>query len=249
LAEVAALIDSWQVDLILTTGDNNYPIGSPNTIDENIGQYFHAFIHPYQGEYGTGAQENRFFPSLGNHDWIWLNAHPYLEYFELPGNERYYSFSKDFIDFFALSSDWDEPDGIIPNSTQGEWLQAELAASTALWQVVYFHHAPFSSGYHGPTIHMQWPFREWGADVVLSGHDHHYERLIVEDLLYFVQGLSGGAIYDIYSINPGSQMRYNEMYGALLVEATPDQLWFGFYNIEGELVDEYNLTRSADTTN
>ena len=239
LAAVAALIDTWQVDLILTTGDNNYPLGSPQTIDDNIGQYFQAYIFPYRGNYGPGAEMNRFFPSMGNHDWIWQDGQPYLEYFELPGNERYYSFSRDFIDFFALSSDWDEPDGILPDSIQAEWLQAELAASDADWQVVYFHHAPYSSGYHGSTKHMQWPFQAWGADVVFSGHDHHYERLEVDGIPYIVQGISGGAIYAIYNVLPTSQVRYNETYGALLVEATPQQLWFGFYNIQGELVDEF----------
>ena len=243
LAAVAALIDSWEVNLILTTGDNNYPLGAPFTIDENIGQYFHAYIFPYLGVYGEGAAQNRFFPSMGNHDWIWLDGQPYLDYFELPGNERYYAFSWDFIDFFILSSDWEEPDGITPDSTQGQWLQSELSASTAAWQVVVFHHAPYSSGYHGPTKHMQWPFADWGADVVLSGHDHHYERLEVDDLLYIVQGLSGGTIYGLYDTYPGSQVRYNSTYGALLVEATPDQLSFRFYNIDGELIDEYTLTR------
>lgn len=243
LAAVADLINSWQVDLILTTGDNNYTLGSPATIDENIGQYFHSYIYPYQGTYGEGAEQNRFFPSLGNHDWLWLDAKPYLEYFELPGNERYYAFSWDFIDFFALSSDWEEPDGITPQSPQGNWLQSALSDSTGAWQIVYFHHAPYSSGYHGPTEHMQWPFQDWGADAVFSGHDHHYERLLVNDLLYFVQGLSGGAIYDIYEIDPRSQVRYNQKYGAMLVDATLARLWFGFFNIDGELIDEYTLTK------
>ena len=242
LAAVASLIDSWDVDLIITTGDNNYPVGSPYTIDENIGQYFHNYIAPYQGSYGEGATENRFFPSLGNHDWIWLDARPYLGYFELPGNERYYTFSKGFIDFFVLSSDWDEPDGITADSIQGKWLKEQLAQSTASWQIVYFHHAPYSSGYHGPTLHMQWPFQAWGADVVLSGHDHHYERLEIDGIPYFVQGLSGAQKYGIYDILPESQVRYNETYGALLVDATPQQLRFRFYNIEGELVDDYSIT-------
>ncbi len=108
---------------------------------------------------------------------------------------------------------------------------------------MYFHHAPYSSGYHGPTEHMQWPFQDWGADAVFSGHDHHYERLLVNDLLYFVQGLSGGAIYDIYEIDPRSQVRYNQKYGAMLVDATLARLWFGFFNIDGELIDEYTLTK------
>ena len=68
-ADVAALIDRWSVDLIITTGDNNYPKGKAETIDRNIGQYFAAYIHPYKGGYGPGGVENRFFPVLGNHDW------------------------------------------------------------------------------------------------------------------------------------------------------------------------------------
>ncbi|MFN2145737.1 MAG: metallophosphoesterase family protein [Anaerolineales bacterium] len=243
VAAVADLIDSWEVDFIITTGDNNYPVGSPKTIDENIGQYFHAYISPYIGEYGEGAETNRFFPTLGNHDWMWIDAQPYLDYFELPGNERYYSFSWEFIDFFALDSEWSEPDGIGKDSLQAEWLKDSLAGSTAVWKVVYFHLAPYTSGYNGPTTHMRWPFKEWGADVVLSGHDHHYERLVVDGLTYFVVGISGGPIYPIPALQPGSQFRYREMHGAMLVEANPDKLWFGFYNIEGELVDEWVLTR------
>ncbi len=243
LAAVADLIDSWDVDFIITTGDNNYPVGSPKTIDENIGQYFHAYISPYKGDYGEGAENNRFFPALGNHDWMWLDAQPYLDYFELPGDERYYSFSWDFVDFFAVDSEWAEPDGIGQDSLQAEWLKGTLAESTAAWKVVYFHLAPYTSGYNGPTTHMRWPFKEWGADVVLSGHDHHYERLVVDDLTYFVVGISGGPIYPIPALQPGSHFRYREMHGAMLVEASPDEIWFGFYNIEGELVDEWIIVR------
>jgi hypothetical protein len=243
LAAVAALIDSWRVDFIITTGDNNYPIGSPKTIDENIGQYFHSYISPYTGDYGPGAETNRFFPTLGNHDWMWNNAQPYLDYFDLPGNERYYEFEWAFLHFFAVSSDWAEPDGIGKNSTQAEWLQTALAASNASWQIVYFHHAPYSSGYHGSTPHMQWPFSEWGADVVLTGHDHHYERLQVDGLPYFVVGNCGGVIYDIPTIFPGSQFRYREAYGALMVTANPKVLRFEFFNVEGILVDWYEVEK------
>jgi hypothetical protein len=241
---VAALVDSWAVDFIITTGDNNPPIGSPQTIDANIGQYFHNYIHPYSGEYGRGAETNRFFPALGNHDWIWLEAQPYLDYFELPGNERYYNFSWEFIDFFALNSDWAEPDGIVADSVQGQWLQATLPEAGGSWQVVYFHHPPYSSGdYHGPTAHMQWPFREWGADVVFSGHDHIYERLVVDDLTYFIVGLGGGSRYLLGETYPGSQFRYRDMFGALLVEATPEKMVFRFYTVQGNLVDESVIER------
>lgn len=243
LAAVAALIDSWNVDLIITTGDNNYPDGAAITLDENIGQYFQAYIHPYAGGYGPGAETNRFFPSLGNHDWLTNQARPYLDYFTLPGNERYYDFTWEFVHFFALDSDWPEPDGIGRTSPQAQWLQPTLADSKAPWKIVYFHHAPFSSGLHGGTPHMQWPFEDWGASVVISGHDHHYERLLVDSLPYFVNGLGGGARYPISLPVPGSQARYRARHGAMLVEATPNEITFQFIDVEGEVIDTFTLAK------
>ncbi|MEJ2757563.1 MAG: metallophosphoesterase [Anaerolineales bacterium] len=245
LEAVSALIDSWGVDFILTTGDNNYPLGAPETIDENIGQYFHNYIYPYSGKYGPGATENHFFPTLGNHDWMWMSAQPYLDYFTLPGNERYYSFQWDFIDFFALDSDTAEPDGIGQSSIQAEWLQTKLAASTAVWKIIFFHHSPYSSGYNGPVTYMRWPFQEWGADLVLSGHDHDYERLQVNDLLYIVQGLSGGQLYPLGEKVPESQFRFAGEYGALLAEATPDSISITFITIQGEVIDNYTLAHPS----
>jgi len=241
--EVAALIASWQPELIITTGDNNYPSGEASTIDENIGQYFSDYIYPYLGEYGPGAEQNRFFPSLGNHDWQTAGAGPYLDYFDLPGNERYYDFVAGPVHFFAIDSDSNEPDGVSRTSTQANWLQTGMSASTAPWNIVYFHHAPYSSGLHGSIEWMRWPFKDWGADAVLAGHDHTYERLQVDGLLYFVNGLGGGARYDFVHILDSSQMRYNADHGAMLVDATAAQVTFQFWNRKGELIDEYQLVK------
>src|ERR1041385_3886659 len=87
--DVSNLVKSWNPDFVITTGDNNYENGAASTIDQNIGQYYHEFISPYTGAYGSGDTVNRFFPSLGNHDWVTTGATPYLNYFTLPGNERY----------------------------------------------------------------------------------------------------------------------------------------------------------------
>ena len=56
-ADVAALVDSWEVDFIVTVGDNNYPDGEASTIDENIGQYYRAYIYPYQGNYSGWLEQ------------------------------------------------------------------------------------------------------------------------------------------------------------------------------------------------
>jgi tartrate-resistant acid phosphatase type 5 len=243
LAAVAEMILGWQPDLILTVGDNNYPNGAAGTIDENIGQYFHTYIYPYQGAYGEGAETNRFYPALGNHDWNSRRAQPYLDYFTLPGNERYYDLVQYPVHFFILDTDTREPDGVGRSRAQAAWLQAGLAASTASWQVVLTHFPPYSSAYHGSTNYMWWPFADWGADAVLAGHDHVYERLEVDGMLYLVNGLGGGVIYDFYRLHPGSLFRYNEGYGAMLVTATPQQITFEFYAVPGELIDSYTLTQ------
>ena len=81
---VARLVQSWNPDFVVTTGDNNYPRGEARTIDGNIGRYYHGFIAPYRGRYGPGADRNRFFPTLGNHDWATAGAQAYFDYFAPP---------------------------------------------------------------------------------------------------------------------------------------------------------------------
>lgn len=242
-ADVAALVKSWKPDFILTVGDNNYPYGSAKTIDANIGQFYHEFIHPYRGAYGQGADINRFFPTLGNHDWLADGAYPYLDYFTLPGNERYYDFVWGPLHLFAVDSDSHEPDGVDKNSTQAVWLQKELAESPARWKIIYLHHPPYVSGANGGVDWMAWPFEEWGADLVLAGHDHIYERVEVDGFPYLINGLGGGAIYALSTPVPGSLARYNQDYGALLVEASETGLMIQFITRNDQVVDTFQLIR------
>ena len=241
-ANVATLIKSWSPDFILTTGDNNYYYGAASSIDANIGQYFHEFIYPYTGGYGTGATTNRFFPILGNHDWETPNAQPYLNYFTLPGNERYYNFTRGPVQFFMLDSDSREPDGITASSTQAQWLQNGLSASSTPWQIVVLHHAPYSSGEHQSNPTLQWNYAAQGADAILSGHDHTYERILRNGIPYFVNGLGGGPIYSFGTTVQGSQVRYNANYGAMLVQASEAQISFQFIARNGTLIDSYVVT-------
>lgn len=250
-AAVASLVKSSNVDFILTLGDNNYPVGGADTIDANVGKHYREFIGNYSGAYGPGATTNRFFPTLGNHDW-WLpgleSIAPYVDYFDLPGdgfanssgNERYYDFVWGDVHFFALNSSLREPDGRDDESVQAQWLRNRLAESTAAWQIVYFHESPYSSGSDsGSTPDMQWPFGPWGADLVLSAHDHNYERLRVADVTYLVAGTGGAALRVVNPPVPGSIVTYNAAHGALLITADTRSLRAEFRSIaDGEtLVD------------
>ncbi len=240
--DVADLVKSWNPDFIITLGDNNYDLGDSTTIDQNIGKYYHEYIYNYKGRYGPRTFSNRFFPSLGNHDYYTRNGEAYRDYFTLPGNGRYYDFVRGDVHLFALNSDPAEPDGITATSVQAQWLRAALAASTSRWNVVYLHHAPYSSGPHGGTVALQWPFREWGASMVVAGHDHDYERLLVEGLPYFVNGLGGRSLYRTTKPRAAeSQLFFNNDYGAMRFAATPDSLTMEFFTRKQELIDTYVL--------
>jgi hypothetical protein len=239
---VSNLVKSWNPDLIITLGDNNYDNGAASTIDANIGQYYHSFIYNYIGSYGAGDSIAQFLPCLGNHDWLVSGAQPYIDYFTLPNNERYYDFVKGNVHFFNIDSDPHEPDGITFNSIQGQWLQTKLQQATERWKVVYFHHPPYSSGSsHGSNSSMQWPFRQWGASLVLSGHEHNYERLNEGGLTYIVNGLGGRSLYPFGTPISGSQFRYNSDFGALLINSYNDSLVLKFYNKSGSLIDNYKI--------
>lgn len=244
-ANVGQLVAALAPHFVITTGDNNYRSGAQTTIDLHIGQYYAPWIHPYVGTYPSSGRENRFFPSLGNHDWGTPGAAPYLAYFTLPGNERYYDFRRGPVHLFAVDSDPHEPDGISANSVQAQWLQSALAASNAPFKFVYFHHPPFSSALHGNTWALQWPFRAWGADAVLAGHDHDYERILLGGFPYFVNGLGGNTTYDFRPLLVGgSEARFNAEFGAMLVEADDAVCTFRFLDFLGTVIDECSI-RSA----
>ncbi len=248
-ADVANLVKSWNPDFIVTVGDNNYPDGATWSIDDNIGQYYHEYIFPYNGKYGNGSATRRFFPSLGNHDWGANGAKPYFNYFGFYKEQTFYDFVQGPVHFFILDSDKNEPEGVTSTSGQAKWLKKSLAASTSVFNVIILHHAPYSSGLHGSNVYMQWPFKEWGADVVIAGHDHTYERLLVDGIPYFINGIGGAELYKFENTLPQSQVRFNLDYGAMRVEATSTSMKFQMITRAGVLVDEYTIGQSFPSVN
>jgi tartrate-resistant acid phosphatase type 5 len=258
-AAVANLVASWHAAYVLTTGDDYYePAGGTGTgkYDESIGAYYGAFLKDITTT-GTRcpvglAPVNAFFPCLGNEDYDFATPAPetYVTYFDVPGagfsnssgNERYYDFVEGPIHFFVVNSNDAEPDGTRSTSKQAKWLQAQLAASTATWNIVYDHYPPYSSGVnHGSDTSMRWPFAEWGADVILSGHEHSFERVERDGIVYFVNGLGGAGRYFFGLPVDGSLVRYNDDWGAQKVLVTGDALIFQFWSVGGKLIDSYTV--------
>lgn len=237
---VSRMVHAWKPDFVITTGDNNYPAGRREQMDRNIGAFYHAFIGNYQGAYGKGSPINRFFPVLGNHDWDSGTLGGWYDFFTLPGNERYYTAELGLVELFALDSDIREPDGIGVDSRQAAWLKQRLKASKACYKLVSVHHPPYLSPArdrdNSPAL--RWPYAEWGADAVFSGHEHLYERLEVDGIPYIIVGNSGHPLEPVYGIpQPQSRKRFGGDWGAMRVMATRQDITYEMWSLAGEVVD------------
>jgi hypothetical protein len=247
--KVATLVNSWSPDFVVTVGDNNY--GTSN-YDAHVGQYYHNYIYPYSGSYGAGASSNKFWPAVGNEDYGSSGLTPYVNFFTLPGNERYYDVTIGPVEFFMLNGDSREPDGNTVTSPQATWLRNELAASTATWKLVLTHFPPYSTAQWAVSTAARWPYQQWGATAVFSGHSHTYERLLEDNNFpYFVDGL-GGDSRDTFTDSPaaGSQVRFTGDYGAMLIQADTSQITFQFvgaWNYPGQVFDTYTIHAATST--
>ncbi|MFK7994602.1 MAG: metallophosphoesterase [Granulosicoccus sp.] len=247
--DVSLEMDSWNLDFIITLGDNRY---GNKSMDRVIGQYYCRYMTDVNG----GAycprgesQINAFFPSPGNHDYNdGGGINEYLDYFTLPGanvlttgtsgTELYYDFIQGPVHFFAVDSH-----GSI-GTQQKNWLRQGLQASTSAWQIVFFHHPPYSSSsYHGSNVAMQWPFADWGADVIMAGHDHVYERINRDGVVYIVNGLGGRTFYDFRPPLNGSRLRYNNDNGAQRITASSSEIKLEFITRTGTIIDSIRLNK------
>jgi hypothetical protein len=166
--------------LVVTVGDNAYENGTQSDWDNNV------FIPQYENLLRRAV----FMPTLGNHDLNDVGASSWASSVEikmhlLPRNapagqeERYYSF--DYGDAHLVILDSNPP---ALDSTQANWLAADLAATTRKWKFVFLHHASHSCangiasfGSNGTVKNLFGPlFEQYGVDVVFEGHDHIYER-------------------------------------------------------------------------
>jgi len=263
---VANMVKSFDPDFILTVGDNDYETISDisgnrlNTYDKNVGRFYSNYIGNYVGDFASGAgAENRFFPTPGNHDWENDDLEDYSNYFTLPGRanpvnssgrSRYYNFRWENIEFFAVSSDDREPDGNTASSVQGQWLKNALQFSTAQFKIVYFHHSPYGSDAthpDGANDNMRWPFKEWGADIVLSGHVHLYERLFIDNFHYIIVG-TGGHSVRTGGEDFGQMTKIPSTFGALIVDVDKTCATFSFFDTEKRLLDSVTIQKASTQT-
>ncbi|MCA1594193.1 MAG: metallophosphoesterase [Acidobacteria bacterium] len=151
-----------------------------------------------------------------------------------------------------------EPDGGDKNSKQAQWLKDKLTGSQSPWKLAFFHRPPYSCKAKTTAEWMRWPFEKWGLSAVLSGHRHVYERIVRKkspNFPYFINGVGGTELSKCKNKDeeqnlPPSKfdaISIDGQHGAMLVEASEDQINFQFYVIAAKgnkVKDTCRLTKT-----
>lgn len=237
--DVAELVNQFAPDNILLLGDLDYNGGAPEDFENVLLKYY-------------GGRLADIIPVWGNHDlefehngqWGGAMLELFPSIAAINSNKLYYNKVVGPVEFFVINSGYSdaeprEPDGITSGGTQGAWIQARLAASTATWKIVLVHRAPYTDddSYDPGITTMRWPYLTWGADFVLSGHGHNYQRLTAGGLNYFVVGTGGVALRDFTSSRSAESQKQLKEHGALRIVANSSDIQFSFYSKAGEVLD------------
>lgn len=179
----------YSFDLLLHVGDISYPSSTLANLEVK-------FFDTYAGLLSNAP----IFPASGNHEYWADGAAPFRQVFALPenggpsGGERWYSFDWGPVHFVALDTER-------VGAEQAQWLDRDLEQSALPWTIVYMHRPPFSSGSHGGAADVRDTFtplfEKHAVPLVLSGHDHDYERTHpIRGVTYVVTGGGG------YNVRP-----------------------------------------------
>jgi predicted MPP superfamily phosphohydrolase len=223
--------DQYPFDMVVLVGDNLYGSERPQDFKKK-------FEDPYKPLLDAGV---KFYASLGNHD---AREQRYYKLFNMDG-KLYYSFkpSKQSVRFFALESTYLDPE-------QVAWFEKELQNSNSDWKIAYFHHPPYSSGdRHGSDTRLREVleplFLKYNVSVVLTGHDHFYERIKPQKgIVYFVTGSGGQLRRGNIDKSSGLTAAGNDQDQAFMIcEINGDQMWFDAISRGAKVFDSGVITR------
>lgn len=210
-------------DFALLMGDNIY-------YQESAEDLKTKFENVYRPLLDGGV---KFYASLGNHD---ESNQRFYAPFNMNG-EEYYRIEKGGVSFYALNSTY-------MDKRQLEWLENELAKDKAKWKIAFFHHPPYSSGKrHGSEdeirVALEPLFLKYSVDVVLTGHEHFYERIKPQKgIYYFVTG-AGGEVRknNVKKNSPLTEKAFDTDLSFMLIEIAGDEMYFQVISRTRQTVD------------
>lgn len=225
---------------ILPLGDNAYESGS---------------LTEYQDCYNPswGAFLNRTMPVTGNHEYLTTGASGYFEYFGAAAGDPskgYYSYNLGAWHILAINSNCSEVGGCGKGPPQEVFVKNDLAAHPAQCTLAYWHHPFYSSGEWGSIKWTQAIVNDLynaGAEIILSGHDHDYERFAPQDpngnldptegIVQFVNGTGGSNLTPWTTIQPNSLARQNSVFGILKLTLNPTSYSWKYISVDGSYSD------------
>ena len=219
-------------DFVIMLGDNIYGGHEPR-------DFAQKFELPYKPLLDAGV---KFYASLGNHDDP--DAERLYKPFNMNG-DRYYSFKKGDVTFFALDSNCMDP-------RQLAWVGRNLESTPTHWNICFLHHPLFNDGKsHGPDLDLRAQLapilKRYGVNAVFSGHEHAYERIKPEDgIYYFIVGSSGKLAKDDFRRRDVMETSFDRDRTFMLVEITGDKLCFQTISRLGETVDSGQIARQTE---
>jgi predicted MPP superfamily phosphohydrolase len=222
--QMAKIYQSFKYEIVILVGDNIYGSERPQDFKKK-------FEDPYKPLLDAGV---KFYASLGNHD---AREQRFYKPFNMDG-KLYYSFSpKPDIRFFALESTYPVPEQI-------QWFEKELKASGSHWKIVFFHHPLYSSGdRHGSDLRLREVleplFLQNNVSLVLTGHDHFYERVKPQkDIQYFVVGSGGQLRKGNIDRSTGLTAKgFDTDLAFMVAEIDGDDMYFNAVSRTGQTID------------
>ena len=204
-------------------------------------QYEDGVLSKYGQSYDPswGRVKSITHPAVGNHEYNTAGASGYYSYFGAAAGDKtkgYYSYDIGAWHLIVLNSNCSQVGGCGAGSTQEQWLKADLAAHPNACTLAYWHHPRFSSGKHGSNSGYDAFWKDLyaaGAEIVLNGHDHDYERFAPQNpggaadpngIQEFVVGTGGKNHYSFTTTQPNSVVRNSDTYGVLKLTLHADKL-------------------------
>src|SRR5215213_454635 len=231
---------------VFTAGDNAY--------DSGTSAQFSNYYNPTWGRYKARTK-----PSVGNHDYGTAGASGYFKYFGAAAGDPkkgYYSYNLGAWHIVVLNSMCENVGGCGAASPMVTWLKQDLAANTKTCTLSYWHHPVFSSGSeHGndPKMRPSWDsLYAAGAEVVVNGHDHDYERFAPQSpsaaldnargIREFVVGTGGRSLRPFGTIRANSQVRNAATYGVLKLTLNSNSYDWKFVPVAGQTFTDSGTT-------
>lgn len=219
----------YPFEFVLMMGDNMYGGEAPKDFEKKFAEPYRALLD----------NKVKFYATLGNHDQA-LQVN--YEKFNMNGKE-YYRFTKGNVAFYSLNSNYMDP-------KQVKWLEDELSRDTSEWKICFFHHPPYSSAKaHGSDSQLRDVvepiFVKYGVNVVLTGHDHVYERIKPQKGIYYFVSGAGGKLRtgDISETSPLTEKSYDRDLHFMLFEVSGDQMYYQAISRTGETIDSGVIAR------